>query len=189
MGAQFQFPAIEGYVQRMDSATWLGLGTLDTAVIGLTLVGWQLREQRRGMRAEFGNLYIERYWQIDDALLLERKGTEKHRQHRHRYLRLFEDEFDVATLGFLDADQWRAWHAVLDDSKAQLRIKDDLNVCNPSDDQFRRIRACLKQRDTEGGAHGIADCWGSKDVECGGRSQVAEARRLGGLVRHTPPVG
>ncbi len=76
----------------MDGATWIGLGTLVTAVVGLSLVAWQLREQRRGMRAEFGNLYIERYWQIDDHLLLEPKGSERHRQHRHRYLRLFEDE-------------------------------------------------------------------------------------------------
>jgi len=73
------------------------------------------------MRAEFGNLYIERYWQIDDDLLLEPKGSERHRQHRHRYLRLFEDEFDVAYLDFLDPQQWEAWHSVLDDPRALLR--------------------------------------------------------------------
>ena len=89
----------------MDGATWIGLGTLVAAVVGLSLVAWQLREQRRGMRAEFGNLYIERYWQIDDDLLLEPKGSERHRQHRHRYLRLFEDEFDGAYLDFLDPRQ------------------------------------------------------------------------------------
>ncbi len=66
----------------MDGAAWIGLGTLVTAVVGLSLVAWQLREQRRGMRAEFGNVYIERYWQIDDDLLLEPKGSERHRQHR-----------------------------------------------------------------------------------------------------------
>jgi hypothetical protein len=32
----------------------LGLGTLITAFMGFSLVGWQLREQRRAMRAEFG---------------------------------------------------------------------------------------------------------------------------------------
>lgn len=58
----------------MDGATWIGLGTLLTAIVGLSLVGWQLHEQRRTMRAEFGNLYIQRYWDIDDALLLEAKG-------------------------------------------------------------------------------------------------------------------
>lgn len=96
----------------MDSATWIGLGTLVTAVVGLSLVAWQLRDQRRAMRAEFGNFYIQRYWAIDDAMLLEPKGTDDHRRQRHRYLRLFEDEFDVASLGFLDDEQWAVWHGV-----------------------------------------------------------------------------
>jgi hypothetical protein len=34
-------------------------------------MSWQLHEQRRAVRAEFGNLYIQRYWDTDDALLLE----------------------------------------------------------------------------------------------------------------------
>src|SRR3954468_16244014 len=108
----------------MDSATWVGLGTMVIAIVGLSLVGWQLREQRRAMRAEFGNLYIQRYWQIDDDLLLEAKGSDRHKQHRHRYLRLFEDEFDVALLGFLDGEQWRAWHSVLDNPAALVRVQD-----------------------------------------------------------------
>lgn len=73
------------------------------------------------MRADFGNLYIERYWNIDDALLIEPKDEELHRHHRHRYIRLFEDEFDVANLGFLDARQWEAWHSLLDDPKQLAR--------------------------------------------------------------------
>ena len=56
------------------------------------------------MQAEFGNLYIQRYWNIDDDLLLALKGSEKHRRHGRRYLRLFEDEFDVASLGFWTSD-------------------------------------------------------------------------------------
>lgn len=144
----------------MDGATWIGLGTLVTAIVGLSLVGWQLREQRRAMRAEFGNLYIQRYWEIDDALLLETKGSERHKQHRHRYLRLFEDEFDVASPGFLDREQWKAWHSLLDDMSALARVKDDLHVCNPAEDQFERLRACIGQRDRDGRAHDVSKCIG-----------------------------
>jgi hypothetical protein len=123
-------------------------------------VGWQLREQRRAMRAEFGNLYIQRYWEIDDDLLLEAKGSDRHNQHRHRYLRLFEDEFDVAYLGFLDRQQWRAWHSVLDDPNVLLRVKDDLRVCNPTDDEFLRLRACIGQRDRDVSSNDVSHCQG-----------------------------
>jgi hypothetical protein len=148
------------YGNGMDGGTWVGIGTLVAAIVGLNLVGWQLRKQRRGMRAEFGNLYVQRYWEIDDGLLLEEKGSKKHDQHRHRYIRLFEDEFDVAALGFLDRRQWRAWHSVLDDSKALRRVKGDLLVCNPTDDEFQRLRACIEQRDRDRASHDIMDCQG-----------------------------
>ena len=144
----------------MDADLWMGLGTLTVAVVGLGLVVWQLREQRRGMRAEFGNLYVQRYWEIDDDLLLERKGTDKHRQHRHRYLRLFEDEFDVAALGFLDSRQWEAWHGVLDADGSRARVKDDLEVCDPDGYSFMRLRACIAQRDGDRSAHSVEECRG-----------------------------
>lgn len=137
---------------------WIGLGTLVTAVVGLSLVAWQLREQRRAMRAAFGNLYIQRYWEIDDDLLMEPKGSERHKQHRHRYLRLFEDEFDVASLGFLEREQWRAWHSVLNDTNTLDLVKEDLRVCNPANDQFEQLRRCIEQRDRDGGAHDVSQC-------------------------------
>lgn len=148
------------YRQTMDVATWVGVGTLATAVIGLSLVVWQLREQRRAMRAEFGNLYIQRYWQIDDDLLLAEKGTPLHDQHRHRYLRLFEDEFDVSALGFLDTHQWASWHAVLDEPAALATVRRDLEECSPSDTSFKRLRACIDQREKEKRAHPAAACAG-----------------------------
>jgi hypothetical protein len=143
----------------MDGATWIGLGTLVAAVVGLTLVGRQLREQRRAMRAEFGNLYIQRYWDIDDDLLFEAKGSKRHEQHRRRYLRRFEDEFDVAYLGFLDKQQWKAWHSVVDDPRALDRVRDDLRVCDPVSNEFRRLRACIAQRDRDA-FHDVAHCVG-----------------------------
>lgn len=145
----------------MDSDAWIGLGTLATAIVGLSFVGWQVREQRRMMRVELGNLYVQRYWEIDDDLLLERKGSSRHNQHRHRYMRLFEDEFDVAALGFLDKQQWRVWHSVLDDVTALGRVQDDLHACDPAEDQFRRLRACIGQRVREGVTHDVAECEGA----------------------------
>lgn len=128
------------------------------AIVGLGLVVWQLREQRRAMRAEFGNLYVQRYWEIDDDLLLEPKGTDKHRQHRHRYLRLFEDEFDVAALGFLDSRQWEVWHGVLDNESALAKVKDDLELCDPVGSSFERLRGCIAQRDLERISHSAERC-------------------------------
>src|SRR4051794_35312043 len=144
----------------MDGATWIGLGTLVTAVVGLSLVGWQLHEQRIAMQAEFGNLYIQRYWDIDDDLLLALKGSKEHKRHRHRYLRLFEDEFDVASLGFLDAKQWRAWHSLLDNAKHLTRVVEDLAVANPEGDEFLRLRACIRQRRTTHPTHEPKHCHG-----------------------------
>lgn len=148
------------YGSTVDSATWIGLGTLVTAIIGLSFVVRQLSEQRRTLRAEFGNLYIARSWQIDDDLLLERKGSKRHRQHRQRYLRLFDDEFDVATLGFLDPEQWRAWHGVLDDAGTRKLVRDDLRVCDPKGDSFRRLRVCIAQRERDGTGHDVRRCEG-----------------------------
>lgn len=146
----------------MDAGNWLGFGTLVTAIVGLGLVLFQLSDQRRAMRAQFGNMYIERYWQIDDSLLLETKDTDEHRRHRHRYLRLFEDEFDVARLGFLDERQWAVWHSVLDDGKSLSLVQEDLALCDPKREAFQRLRSCIAQREGSGDRHDIADCAGTK---------------------------
>lgn len=151
------------YGAHMSVADWLGVGTLTVAAVGLCFVVFQLSEQRRAMRAQFGNLYIERFWQIDDALLLETKGTELHRRHRHRYLRLFEDEFDVARLGFLDERQWAVWHSVLDEPEALSLVKKDLELCAPDEEKFQRLRACIVQRDDVGKRHDIANCEGTRN--------------------------
>ncbi len=145
----------------MDAATWIGLATLTTAVVGLSLVVWQLRDQRRAMRVELGNLYIQRFWTIDDDRLLEPKGTKLHNQHRHRYLRLFEDEFDVAALDFLDKRQWNAWHSVLNDPHELELVKADLADCNAAGDQFHRLRRCIQQRTQHSPQHDVRECHGT----------------------------
>lgn len=145
----------------MEASSWIGIGTLVVAVVGLGFISRQLQEQRRAQRAEFGNLYIQRYWAIDDDLLMEAKVSPRHKQHRHRYLRLFEDEFDVARLGFLDLRQWGAWHALLDDPGMTSRVTGDLDACDPTADQFLRIRACIDQRNRDQGPHTWQSCNGA----------------------------
>lgn len=146
----------------MDAATLVGLGTLTTAVVGLGLVNLQLRAQRRATKAELGNLYVQRYWTIDDDLLLEPKESPKHKQHRHRYLRLFEDEFEAARLDFLDDKQWAVWHSVLDDQATADRVVEDLAVCDPEQGQFQHLRACIAQRQRESGSHRSPACAGMR---------------------------
>lgn len=142
----------------MDASTWFGLGTLITAVVGLGLVTRQLSEQRRTMKAALGNLYIQRFWDISDAMLYEEKGTKRHTQSRRRYLQLFEDEFEVARLDFLDKREWHVWHAVLDEDRLRERVQDDLTVCDPEGQEFELLRACLAQRDLYKQSHPASRC-------------------------------
>lgn len=126
--------------------------------VGLVFAGWQLREQTRQKRLNLGQFYIERYWAIDDKLLLATKGSPDHKQHRHRYLRLFEDEFDAARLRWLDAGQWSVWHAYLDDPRQADLIAADLELCDPDEENFALLRSCLRQRRDDGGPHSSKMC-------------------------------
>lgn len=144
-------------------SSWIALAvsaaTLIVAIVGLAYAGRELKLQTRQEPLQLGNLYIERYWQIDDDLLITRKGTRKHRQHRHRYLRLFEDEFDAARLGWIAPDQWEAWNAVLDSESQRNLVTRDLREVSSDDHKFVLIRACLRQRKAEGRGHLPRQCW------------------------------
>lgn len=146
----------------MDLASWLSLGTLLALIIGLGLLAWQARGQKRALRAEYGNVYIQRYWQIEDDLLVTDEASPQHRIHLQRYLRLFEDEFDAATLRFLDLPQWAVWHGVLDDDRARQRVTETLQACDPAAGEFRRLKSCLAQRDRDGTRHDISRCKGTQ---------------------------
>lgn len=80
----------------------LEFGTLAVAVVGVVGGLMALRQGNRQQRLELGNLYIQRYWAIDDDLLRLPKGSPEHKQARHRYLRLCDDEFEAARRGWVD---------------------------------------------------------------------------------------
>lgn len=92
---------------------------------------------------ELGNLYIKRYWEIDDDLLILPKGSPEHKRARHRYLRLCEDEFEAASRGWLDEKQWVVWHEWLTRAKAHDILRKDLSLCSSDPADFERVQGCL----------------------------------------------
>jgi hypothetical protein len=83
------------------------LGVL-IAAFGVPALFVQMRLQLQQRKLELGNFYIQRYWEIDDAMLTAPpKRTDSHRHKPHRYLRLCEDEYDAASYGWLDPMHWK----------------------------------------------------------------------------------
>lgn len=93
---------------------------------------------------ELGNLYIKRYWEIDDDLLILPKGSPEHTRARYRYLRLSEDEFEAASRRWLDKKQWVVWHEWLTQPKAQDKLREDLSRCSSDPADFDRLQRCLR---------------------------------------------
>jgi hypothetical protein len=130
-----------------------------TACIALVGVIWgliELTQARRQQRLELGNLYIQRYWSIDDDLLKAPKGSKEHQQAQHRYLRFCEDEFEAAIDGWLDLKQWRVWHRWLTHASQQTKLRGDLDLCDPQGERFEHLRACLARPS----GHDWEDCGG-----------------------------
>lgn len=128
----------------MDISLWLQLGTLVVAMGGVAGGLLTLRQGNRQQMLELGNLYIKRYWEIDDDLLILTKDSAEHRRAQHRYLRLCEDEFEAASRKWLDPKQWVVWHAWLTTKKARNRLDGDLLACSSDPEDFERVRACLR---------------------------------------------
>lgn len=128
------------------------------AAVGLWLAARQLRIQNRQRLLELGNFYIARYWQIDDDLLITSKETADHTRQRHRYLRLCEDEYDAARLGWLDEEQWSVWHRQFLSETGSAHLEGDLSECDPEGNGFTSIRACLQQFRRDGNPHEWTGC-------------------------------
>lgn len=140
------------------TATVTAIAAVFIAGIGIILTMLQLRRQTRQLKLELGNLYLMRYWQIDDDLLISIKGTEDHGRHRHRYLRLCEDEFEAAGRKWLESGQWAVWHEWLVSPQSIGRLVSDLNFCDPGVTRFNSIRKCIAQVHTEGRVHSAGTC-------------------------------
>lgn len=55
-------------------------------------------------------MYVERYWQIDDAFTEAKEAGASLEIHQERYLRLCEDEYEIARLGWVTHSVWQVWH-------------------------------------------------------------------------------
>jgi hypothetical protein len=111
------------------------LGVL-IAAIGVPVLLVQMRVQLKQRKLELGNFYIQRYWEIDDAMLLETKGTDSHRRERHRYLRLSEDDYVAASNRWLDPMHWEIWHEWLTSPEGASNLEADLAACDPGRERF-----------------------------------------------------
>ncbi len=96
----------------------LGLVIRDIAgiatAVGVLLAVFGLFAQTHQKKFALAQLYIKRYWAIDDDLTrTENEGASTMSARARdvkRYLRLCEDEFEIARLGWIDAAIWDVWH-------------------------------------------------------------------------------
>lgn len=145
--------------------------TLLVAAIGVVLAMRELKQGNRQQLLELGNLYIQRYWQIDDDLLRLPKGSAEHTHARHRYLRLCEDELEAARNGWLDPAQWEVWHSWIARAAAQRQIALDLEACDRDGTGFDHIRDCL----SSGPGHAVINCAAGRSGSSGGLRAVPVA--------------
>jgi hypothetical protein len=134
-----------------ELASWATAAGAVIAAVGLLLTARQLKIQNRQHRLELGTLYINRFWSVDDELTMTDPATEPERYNRLRirYLKLCEDEFDVAGLGWLDPQQWAVWHSAY--LRPSLHAELESAVLDHGDDlDLRSLKACLAQTASAG---------------------------------------
>ena len=129
-----------------ELASWATAAGAVIAAIGLLLTARQLKIQNRQHRLELGGLYINRFWSVDDELTMADPASEpeRYKRLRIRYLKLCEDEFDAARLGWLDPQQWAVWHSEY--LRASLRAELESAIRDHGDAlDLRSLKACLAQ--------------------------------------------
>jgi hypothetical protein len=134
-----------------ELASWATAAGAVIAAIGLLLTARQLKIQNRQHRLELGGLYINRFWSVDDELTMAdpESEPERYKRLRIRYLKLCEDEFDAARLGWLDPQQWAVWHSEY--LRASLRAELESAIRDHGDAlDLRSLKACLAQTATVG---------------------------------------
>jgi hypothetical protein len=114
--------------------------------VGVLIAAAGVLAQTRARKFGLAQVYSERYWQIDDHLLQEDRRHPGSAIAR-RYLRLCEDEFDAARLGWVDRAVWDAWHTGIRSQICELGLKKqvcELELENGAA-QYAQLRRCLLQ--------------------------------------------
>lgn len=114
--------------------------------------------QARTRKFDIARTYVERYWMIDDAIRMSTARNEPDLVvHQQRYLRLSEDEYDLARLGWISDRVWREWHtAIRHQAPGYLPAPPYPDI----PDEYARLIACLADLDPDHKAHlcpGVGD--------------------------------
>lgn len=105
--------------------------------VGVFVGAAGLFAQTRARKFGLAQVYIKRYWEVDELFV----GDDRQRHestYARRYLRLCEDEFDAARLGWVDIAVWRAWHEGI---RSQVQ-REGFNV-----DKYVQLKRCIEQSD------------------------------------------
>lgn len=85
--------------------------------VGVLLAVGGLLAQFRVRKHAIAQMYLSRYWEIYDLehgsgapLHLPLPSLRRRNVGRETYLRFCEDQYDVARLGWIDAQTWDVWH-------------------------------------------------------------------------------
>lgn len=95
--------------------------------------------QSRARKFGLAQVYITRYWEVDEFFLRDGLPAPDSANAR-RYLRLCEDEFDVVRQGWIDVGVWRTWHEGIRSQVDRLRL--DVS-------QYDHLARCINQHDHE----------------------------------------
>lgn len=116
----------------------MDIATAVIALIGVILAVGALYLQYGQRRFEFSQQYINRYWTINDDQLraVWRADLSEQNLHFDRYLRLCEDEFEVARLGWIDRKTWRVWHSAIRSSLGSVELDNDAT-------QYVFVKLCI----------------------------------------------
>jgi hypothetical protein len=112
----------------------VGISTAVAVFIAAAGVFAQSRARKFGL----AQVYIKRYWKIDDHLLQEGCPSPDS-ANAGRYLRLCEDEFDAARQGWIDVAVWRAWHGSIQSQVRELGLNDVR--------KYKQLQRCMDQPD------------------------------------------
>ena len=142
--------------ERLISVASWGLAHLEglIAALGLVFVGWQIRLQTRAEKEGLTHAYLPRYWEIDDCVRSPGIPEDERNYHLARYLRLTEDEFEAARLGWLPTHRWEVWHEWLCDDRFRDELSTRVDTVGPPEGECMHLRRCLGV----GQPHTWADC-------------------------------
>lgn len=121
---------------------WVTAVTSAMALVGLLFVWLQLKAQKRQLIRDIENDYVQRYWQIRDNIDASTfGGGGEERRWRLAYVRLCEDQIDLANAVGVTPTTWRQWDAGMRAELMRFEIYRDVVKAHP--DEFRGVRALM----------------------------------------------